>query len=349
MAVVVTGAAGFLGRALVAALAADGVRVVAVDRRPLPGAGTPVPVWTLAGWSADLPPADHSRPALVTPLQADLLAGDPAVRAVLRRADAVFHLAGRPGVRETGPAAEAAQVRDNVAATAAVLAAIPRSTPLVVTSSSSVYGGAAGRPSREGDPLRPRGGYARSKAAVEALCAARGGAVTVLRPFTVAGEGQRPDMALARWIAAARAGRPLRVLGSPARTRDVTDVRDAVRAMRLAAERDVRGVLNVGTGRPRTLAELAAAVGRTLGVPAELEVRPAATVEPAATWADTSLLHRRLGFVPLTDLDRLVARQVAAGPPAAAGQPAPTADRSRATSLPGPADRPRRAPALAGR
>jgi nucleoside-diphosphate-sugar epimerase len=293
MAVVVTGAAGFLGRALVAGLAADGVAVVAVDRRPPPG-GTGV-----------------------DPLRADLLDRDPTVRSALREADAVFHLAGRPGVRDTGPAAEAARVRDNVAATAAVLDAVPAGTPLVVTSSSSVYGGSRGRPSREDDPLRPLGGYARSKAEVERLCAARGGAVAVLRPFTVAGEGQRPDMALARWIAAVRAGRPVPVLGSPARTRDVTDVRDVVRALRLAAERRVTGPLNVGTGRPRTLAELAAAVCRGLGAPAELVVMPAAAVEPAATWADATRIRRRLGFVPVTDLDELVARQAAAGQDAA--------------------------------
>lgn len=300
MTVVVTGAAGFLGRALVAALAADGVDVVGIDRR--------------------------SAPAPVPGLRADLLAGDQAVAAALREADAVFHLAGRPGVRERGPAAEAARARDNIAATAAVLRHVPPATPLVVTSSSSVYGGAAGRPSREGDRLRPLGGYARSKAAAEALCAARlaaGGSVAVLRPFTVAGEGQRPDMALARWIAAVRAGRPLRVIGSAARTRDVTDVRDVVRALRLAAEREVTGPLNVGTGRPHTLADLAAAVCGALGAPAELVVEPAAAVEPAATWADTTLLRRRLGFVPQTHLDQLVARQVAATPAPAEPRPRP--------------------------
>jgi nucleoside-diphosphate-sugar epimerase len=293
MAVVVTGAAGFLGGALVATLAADGIAVVAVDRRPAVHAGG------------------------VGSVRADLLDGDPVVAAALGAADAVFHLAGRPGVRDGGPAAEAARARDNVAATAAVLRQVPRCTPLVVASSSSVYGGAAGRPSREDDPPRPLGGYARSKAVVESLCRARlaaGGRVTVVRPFTVAGEGQRPDMALARWVAAVRAGRPVRVLGSPARTRDVTDVRDVVRALRLAAERGVTGPLNVGTGRPRTLADLARAVCRVLGAPAELVVTPAPPVEPAATWADVTLLRRRLGFVPVTDLDELVARQVAATP-----------------------------------
>lgn len=284
MAVVVTGAAGFLGRALVAALLADGVEVVGVDRVPTDG------------------------------ITADLLGGDGRVVEALAGADAVFHLAGRPGVRDGGPVAAAARARDNVAATAAVLRMVPGATPLVVASSSSVYGGAAGRPSREDDPLRPLGGYARSKAAVERLCRERGGAVTIARPFTVAGEGQRPDMALARWIAAVRAGRPIRILGSPARTRDVTDVRDVVEALRRAADRGVRGPLNIGTGRPRTLAQLAAAVCRALGAPAELVVAPAGTAEPADTWADTTRLSRTLGFTPTTDLDTLVARQAAATP-----------------------------------
>jgi nucleoside-diphosphate-sugar epimerase len=280
MAVVVTGSAGFLGRALVASLAADGVPVLGIDRRPNPG------------------------------LQVDLLDDDPAVSAALRRADAVFHLAGRPGVRDAGPAADAARVRDNVLATAALLDVVPRHVPLVITSSSSVYGGCPGRPSRENDPLRPLGGYARSKATMERICADR--PVALLRLFTVAGEGQRPDMALARWIASVRTGHPLRILGSVDRTRDVTDVRDVVRAIRLAAERDVTGPLNVGTGRPRTLADLAAAVCRVLDAPAELVVEPAGAAEPAATCADTTRLGRTLGFVPATDLDDLVARQVAA-------------------------------------
>jgi hypothetical protein len=46
-----------------------------------------------------------------------------------------------------------------------------------------------------------------------------------------------------------------------------------------------------------------------LGAPAELVVGPAAAMEAAATWADTTRLRRSLGFVPVTDLDDVVARQ----------------------------------------
>ena len=65
-----------------------------------------------------------------------------------------------------------------------------------------------------------------------------------------------------------------------------------------------------------------------LAAPAELVLSPAAAVEPAATWADTTRLSRTLGFVPVTDLDDVVARQArvptAAGP---AGGSGPGADR----------------------
>ena len=351
MAVVVTGAAGFLGSALVRSLTADGIDVVGIDRRPAPpphprprprppatsgptgpaGAGGPAgPVATVGTGGPAGPGGTVGTVGTVGTagtagtggtgggravlLCADLLSGDPRVEDALATAEVVFHLAGRPGVRDGGPGAEAARARDNVAATAAVLRLVPRDTPLVVASSSSVYGGADDRPSREDDPLRPLGGYAHSKAAVERLCHERGGAVTIVRPFTVAGEGQRPDMALARWIAAVRAGRPIRILGSPARTRDVTDVRDVVEALRRIADRGVTGTLNIGTGRPRTLADLAAAVCRALGAPAELVVSPAGAAEPAATWADTTRLRDTLGFVPRTDLDALVTRQAAATP-----------------------------------
>ena len=103
-----------------------------------------------------------------------------------------------------------------------VASAVALAVPLLVTSSSSVYGGArCDRPGGEGDRLAPRGEYATSKVATEERCAtraARGGLVCVARPFTVAGKGQRSDMALARWLEAGRRGAPLVVYRSPART-----------------------------------------------------------------------------------------------------------------------------------
>jgi nucleoside-diphosphate-sugar epimerase len=292
MTTVVTGAAGFIGRTVVRRLLAGGERVVAVDREWQPAA-----------------------PGL-TVLTGDLAAAGDGILAALASADRVLHLAGCPGVRDRGPDVDARRRRDNEAAAAAVLAAVPERTPVVVTSSSSVYGGTVGgRASVEDAPLRPHGGYARSKVAVEQLCrrrAERGGLVCVVRPFTVAGEGQRPDMALAQWIAAARAGRPLRILGSWERTRDVTDVRDVATALIQLADLEVTATVNVGTGIGHTLRDMAAAVALVLGVDIPATVRPAHPAEAVDTLADTGRLRRLLGWVPRTDLVDLVARQVAA-------------------------------------
>jgi nucleoside-diphosphate-sugar epimerase len=293
---IVTGAAGFIGQALVRALLDTGETVIGIDRRP-----------------------QRPEPGL-TVITADLVERAEPVRAALAAADRVFHLAGCPGVRDAGPDIEARRHRDNVLATAAVLAAVPARTPLVVTSSSSVYGGAVhGRPSAEGDPPRPRGGYARSKIDAERLCLARietGARIAIARPFTVAGEGQRPDMALSQWIAAARAGRPLRLLGSDLRTRDVTDVRHAASALIDLTERGAQGLVNIGSGVGQTLRAMIAAVAAALDTDVRTFVVPASHVEPSDTLADVRTLRARIGWTPQTDLPALVARQVAGLAPA---------------------------------
>lgn len=295
--VVVTGAAGFIGGHLVDCLHRRGHAVTGIDRRA-------------------------AMPAAVTPLVADAAAADDRVSAALRRADAVFHLAGCPGVRSTAPGIGRRRWRDNVESTARVLAAVPAGVPVVVASSSSVYGGAAQRtdgrlrPSREKDPVCPRGGYARSKAALERVCAewaARGGCVAVARLFTVGGAGQRPDMALARWLEAVRAGQPVEVYGSLARRRDVTDVRSAVEALARLAARQAPATVNLGTGRPHSLAEILDAVGAATGSAPRVRVMPAGEEEPEATLADTRRCERLLGTVPTTDLTELVRWQTGAG------------------------------------
>ncbi|MGQ0630656.1 MAG: NAD-dependent epimerase/dehydratase family protein [Sporichthyaceae bacterium] len=295
MTTVVTGSSGFLGRTTVAALLAAGHEVTGIDR-----AGT---AWQGPG---------HRQ------VCADLLSADPAAAAALRAADGIIHLAGCPGVRDPRPDAAWHRHRDNVLAVGAVLAAAGTRTPVVVATSSSVYGGSTdGRPCLESDALNPRGGYARSKAQAETLCAAHnaaGGRVVIARPFTVAGEGQREDMALATWIAAARAGRPLRILGDPARTRDVTDVRQVAQALCALLAAAVPGPVNVGTGVGISLADMTSAVGAALGVAVQVRVEPASPDEVPNTLAATNRLHELTGLTLVTDLDDLVLRQIASAP-----------------------------------
>jgi nucleoside-diphosphate-sugar epimerase len=295
-AVVVTGAAGFIAGHVVTTLLDAGHEVVAIDRRPRP--------------------PHLLNDGLLTYLTLDLSEPNDEMNAALGSADAVLHLAGCPGVRDRAPDIERRRLHDNVHATGAVLAATPLATPMVVVSSSSVYGGSHwARPCREEDRLSPRGGYALSKVRAERLCAMRrdaGGSVTVVRPFTVAGERQRPDMALSRWLDAARAGLPLTVLGSLSRTRDVTDVRDVAGALVALARRDASTTVNVGTGRARTLDELTAAVLAVTGRDVLRVIVDASDDDVRHTLAWTSRLRHLTGLTPSTDLEAVVARQAAA-------------------------------------
>lgn len=290
MAVVVTGASGFIGQHVTALLEREGHAVIGVDRRAPAGA------------------SEHVRAELAVPT--------PEVTRLLAAADAVIHLAGCPGVRDRAPDVEVRRERDNVRAGQTVTALTPADVPLVIVSSSSVYGGARdGRASHEDDPLDPRGGYARSKVRLERVAAARrerGGLTTVVRPFTVAGEGQRADMALARWLDAATSDAPLRILGSLDRTRDVTDVVAVATALVRAIERSPQTTLNLGTGTPVTLRALVDAVAIVTGRELDVRVEPASEIEVPDTRADTRRCAAVLGSVPSTDLHDLVARQHAA-------------------------------------
>ncbi|MGF1646555.1 MAG: NAD-dependent epimerase/dehydratase family protein [Kineosporiaceae bacterium] len=300
MHVLVTGSAGFLGRHAARALAARGDLVTGVDRRP----------------DASAARGDRRTRHLVE----DLTSPGGRWRAVAAEADAVLHLAARPGVRGAGAELEACRSADILTAAVEVLAAAPPEVPVVVASSSAVYGEApAGRGSREDDPLRPRGSYGRWKLAVEQACAeraGRGGLVSVARPFTVAGPGQRPDMALSRWLEAVTAGRPVEVLGGLDRSRDISDVTDVVAGLVALVDDGVRHrrscTVNLGAGHPRTHAEVLDAVGRITGRRVAVRLRPAHPDEVAHTRSDPARARRLLGLDPSTDLDDLVRRQLAA-------------------------------------
>lgn len=114
--VVVTGAAGFIGCHVVAALRRAGRPVIRIDRRP----GTPL----------------HGETAIV----ADLADDSELVRRALRDASRVIPLAACAGVRDWHPDTPARRWRNNVIASVRVLQATPLTTPMVVASSSSVYG-----------------------------------------------------------------------------------------------------------------------------------------------------------------------------------------------------------------
>ncbi|WP_067490971.1 NAD-dependent epimerase/dehydratase family protein [Actinomadura hibisca] len=301
MRIVVTGAAGFLGSHVVDALAEAGHEVLAADAP----ARALNPAASRRNWAGL---ADRA-----ARLEIDLAVDDLAP---LAAADAVVHLAGRPGVRTSWGAGRAPAERDNVVATRRLLQACAARRPrVIVASSSSVYG-SRDLPTREDDPLSPASPYAAGKVEVERLAAvaARDGLpVTVLRYFSVYGPRQRPDMAFHRFIEAALDGRPLPVFGDGRRSRSFTHVADVVDATLRAAAADLPGgtVLNVGRPEPVTVRAAIDLLGELLGGRPAVRGQEPVAGDATRTWADSGRAARLLGWTAGTGLAEGLADQLA--------------------------------------
>lgn len=285
MAVLVTGGAGFVGAATVAALEAAGREVLVLD---------------------DLSTGRSERVRGV-PLVIGDVRDAPLVARAMAGASAVVHLAARssvPGSFDDPVGCHAV----NDEGTAVVLEAAWQAGVhrVVMASSSAVYGD--GAPAHEDRALDPRSPYAASKAAMEAqgrVYGHRGMAVTTLRYFNVYGPGQPagPDGAvIARFLEALAAGRALPLEGSGRQGRDFVHVRDVARA-NLAALGGPGGTFNVGTGVLTSIVTLAERLCDLTGAVPHLRRLPGREAEVRASVAVTALAEAGLGWRASTSLE----------------------------------------------
>ncbi|MCK6585273.1 MAG: NAD-dependent epimerase/dehydratase family protein, partial [Anaerolineales bacterium] len=198
----------------------------------------------------------------IRPAGEKVFVGDLSDRAALTRAiadcqpDAVFHLAGI--IKSQDPQA---YYTSNLFGTLNLLDAIlqiEKRPKVVLASSSAVYGlTKSARPITERSPLRPVTEYAVSKVAQENAALryhyAFGLDVVFVRMFNLLGPGQSPDLAcsaFARQIALAEISEQTEIVtGNLDAMRDFVDVRDAVRAFALLAEKGRAGqTYNVCSG-----------------------------------------------------------------------------------------------------
>ncbi|MEU9446007.1 NAD-dependent epimerase/dehydratase family protein [Streptomyces sp. NPDC048304] len=295
---VVTGAAGFIGSHLAHALVQAGAVVVGVDRRD--PATDPTAAANLAALQR-LPGYMH--------VTADLL--NCAIEPLLVDANAVFHLAGIPGVRPSWGPQFSEYVASNVLATHRVMDAITRMgiPRLVVASSSSVYGPTEGGPSVETDRPQPASPYAVTKLAEEQLCLAHSAqahcptSVVALRYFTVYGPRQRPDMFTHRALTAALTGQALPLYGDGHQRRDFTYIDDAVAATIAAATiPTASGVINVGGGSSASLLEVINIANSLSGREIQIHQENSRSGDVLTTRADPSRAHEVLGWQPQVDL-----------------------------------------------
>ncbi|MET7685668.1 NAD-dependent epimerase/dehydratase family protein [Streptomyces sp. NPDC005423] len=295
---VVTGSAGFIGSHLAHALVQAGTTVIGVDRRD--------PVMDPIA-AANLGPL-LSLPGYVH-ITADLVGC--AIDPLLIDADAVFHLAGIPGVRPSWGPKFTDYVASNILATKRLLdaAARLRVPRLVVASSSSVYGTTDGGHSIETDHPHPASPYAVTKLAEEQLCLAHAAqphstiSVVALRYFTVYGPRQRTDMFTHRALLTALTGQPLRLYGDGHQRRDFTYINDAVAATIAAATTpDVHGVINVGGGSNASLLEVVGIANSLTGRDIDLRHESPRHGDVLITRAHPGRAHEVLGWKPQVDL-----------------------------------------------
>lgn len=186
------------------------------------------------------------------------------------RPDTVYHLAAASSVARSWHNA-ALSLEINAIGTVNLFESVlaTKLEPVVVvTSTAEIYGrvAGAGTPLTESTPLAPVSPYGTSKTAQDLLTAqfhaGRGLATVRTRFFPLTGPG-RPDhfvaSSFARQIARAEfgIGSPALKVGNLEAVRDFTDVRDAVRACRLAGDRRHAGeVFHVCSGRETAISEI---------------------------------------------------------------------------------------------
>jgi UDP-glucose 4-epimerase len=298
MRALVTGAAGFIGSRLSAALVDRGADVVGLDcftdyyPRPIK--------------EQNVAPL-LSRPSFEL-VEAALQTADLA--RLLDGVTHVFHLAAQAGVRKSWGREFTTYTSHNVDSTQRLLEAV-KDLPLVRfvnASSSSVYGDAVSIPMHEDAVPRPVSPYGVTKLAAEHLCGLYhlnyGVPSVSLRFFTVYGPGQRPDMAFHRFLRAAHLGEDITLYGDGEQTRDFTFVDDIVAALTSAGDRGTPGgVYNIGGGSRVTVNHVLELVERVTGQPVRVRREADQKGDMRDTFADTTRARIELGFAPLTSLE----------------------------------------------
>ena len=270
--ILVTGGAGFIGSHLVERLLAAGNRVVVID--------------DLSTGSRENLPSGGTHPGLEF-IHAKIRDCDRLPQ-LADGADFIYHLAATVGVELVVKSALHVLESSFHETQLLLQAAVARHTPLLLTSTSEVYGKSQKPAFSEeddlliGPPGQSRWSYACAKLTDEFLALAyareRGLPVVIARLFNTVGPRQtgRFGMVLPRFIASAKAGEPLRVYGDGAQTRCFCLVTDVVESLvRLQNSPATRGqIFNIGGTEEVSILELARLVVETLGSRSPIELIP---------------------------------------------------------------------------
>jgi UDP-glucose 4-epimerase len=318
MKVLVTGGAGFIGSHLVEELLARGHHVHVID--------------ALTTSARDNLSHLEGNPSLRITI--DSVLNEPLMDAAIREADLVYHLAAALGVKFILEH-PLWSLQTNIRGTDVVLTAAERHrTPVLVASTSEVYGKNDSGPLREdddrimGSSQLSRWFYATAKAADEALAAAywqeKRLPTICVRFFNTIGPRQtgRYGMVVPRFIRQALSNEPVTVYGDGRQTRCFTYVGDVVKSITALTETDAAwgDVYNVGRHAEISIYDLASRVIELTGSSSEIVLVPYSEAysegfeDMRRRVPDVSKLRQTIGYAPDTELDEALRRIIAAYP-----------------------------------
>jgi len=296
-AVLVTGAAGFAGGHLLESLAGSG---------------------DIVGWSRSQPLAEIATRAR---WQSVDLRDRDRVRAIVRdlRPRAVYHCAGLPYVAGSWNDS-AASLETNAIGTHHLLDALRRADcpcRVLVVGSATVYA-ASVAPLTEDSPLAPSSPYGRSKLAQELIglraCAEEGVEIVATRTFNHTGPRQTPAFvspSIARQIALIERGaaEPVIKVGNLDAQRDLTDVRDVVRAYAALMKNGRPGhVYNVASGVAHPIRSLLEGLIGRARTQVRIEIDPARlrAHDTSIVVGDATRLRSATGWEPEISFDQML-------------------------------------------
>lgn len=290
---IVTGGAGFIGRHVTKALLEQGYEVTVLDN-------------LISGNREHIPPQASF-------IEADIRKYEE-VEKQIQKGDVVFHLAALTSV--SGSIEHPLSYHEtNIRGTYNVFEAARKKEAkgVVFSSSASVYGNQEGV-LRENSALKPMSPYAFQKMFGEQLgsyyAASFSFPSVALRYFNVYGIGNHEEGSYApvtaRFLKAKREGRPLPIVGDGKQTRDfihVTDIAKANVRAALLLEKGTYEVINVCSGIPTSVNEIAEIVG---GIVEHLPPR----IEPKHSCGDPSLEKTLLGLDTVCDFKNELGKMI---------------------------------------
>ncbi|VTZ24216.1 NAD-dependent epimerase/dehydratase [Methylocella tundrae] len=280
----VTGASGFLGRALVPALLASGETVIAAGRKTNPFAPHPRLIWR----------------------QIDLIDPKAPLPEILCGIDVIYHLSWStiPAEASLAPSEDA---RENIVGSLRLIESIAPGAALrfvFASSGGAIYGPLQQARAKEDHPLNPISAYGVSKRTVEAYLDLFAATNTIrpvsLRIGNLFGPGQNPERlfgAVTQFSKAALSGAPIVLFGDGSTVRDYVYIDDAVDAlMRAARVGDSSFALNIGSGEGRSLNDIIAILEQYLQRPVKVDRRPARAFDAPFSVLDPSRATREIGW-----------------------------------------------------